>query len=1530
MRLLYRDKDGAFQLTNYTALRGLLPKYAILSHTWLVDNEQEVTYKDLMSGGAENKLAGYHKIRFCAEQAAQDGLDYFWVDTCCIDKDSSAELQEAIVSMFTWYQNATKCYTYLPDVSTTQGPWESAFRRSRWFTRGWTLQELLAPASVEFFSVEGERLGDKKSLEHHIHDITEIPLRALQGHDLAEFSIAERLSWSKNRHTSRKEDKAYCLLGIFNVFLPLIYGEGDYAYTRLREELDKRYAENAKLDQLLSTLPIATEASFNSLSNQHEPMCLPNTRTELLGDIAEWADGRDERCILWLNGIAGTGKSTVARTVSRICHDRGNLGASFFFSRGGGEVSNADKVITTLARQLAAKIPSVKRFIYEAIMEHSDVANHSFRDQWNQLILGPLSRLNANFSPSTLVFVIDALDECDSERDIRSILAAFASARSLHSPRLRILLTSRPEIAIRHSVGKMPELVRQVFTLHEIAPDVVDKDLGRFFESNFSAIREERGFEDDWPGIQNIKRLVEISCGLFIWASTACRFIREGRRLATRRVELLIHKHRSDAGPEKQLDQIYTTILQDSLRQGYNDDEKAELYEILREVLGSLVVLASPLPMESLARLLNKPPRHLDGTLADLHTIFHIPRQASRPIRLHHPTFRDFLLDKQRCIDLDFWVDAKQAHRILAESCLSVMERYLKRDICGLQSPGTPVQDVDADLIERCIPTELQYACLYWVHHCRQSEMVFADGDRVHRFFQEHYLHWLEAINLMGKSAEMGGIIRLYHSLLVPSKNTRQLTLVKDARRFIFAFQSIIKQAPLQTYCAALAFIAPSNELRAHFRSQMHPWIKDIRIAKGIVGKKKDEFNYVNDLAWTPDGRRIASGSNTAVVRFWHVPTKAALRKFEGATDKISSVAISPDGRTIAAGSDDFTVMVWHLETGDVFHVLEAHSGWVNSVFFSPDGRMLASGSMDQTVALWDAATGKALGRVDNQSSGVNSATFSPDGKLMVTGSVDQMVRVWDVSRDSAELRVELVGHEGCVNSVRFSADGKRLVSGSDDMTVRLWDIDTGTDIRKFKGHTKKVMAVAITSGWDARQVVSGSEDWAVKVWDTTNGALLHTLTGHTSGINAVVFSPDHRLLASGSFDDEVRLWDTKNWAPRGTLGDFDDDDGHDDDDAALSESSGEEWQMVVTAISGPAVGLASKAHAGTVTSVVFSPDGRLLASGSKDGTAKLWSREGGEKAKLVGHEGGICHLAFSPDSRLIASASNDRTARIWDTGTGATLHTLRDHSDGLSLVRFSPDGRLLASCSADKTVRLWDVTTGAALGTAEAHTDVVTHIAFSPDSRYLASCSADSTILLWDLETKAASAARLRGHLGRVNSVAFSVGDGQLLVSSSDDTTVRLWSRSTGSQCGIIKGDSVPVYSATVSPDQRLVASCAADGTVSLWDRVAKRGHRAVHVGAVLRRVGFSECGRYLATDRGVIEVASLFPTVELVSGSRWTNNLRADQHVLFVAKEWVTKKAENGVWLPEEYHATSVATREGLAVMGHASGALSFLAFS
>jgi hypothetical protein len=245
MRLLKRSTSGDFNLVSFDDDH--LPAYAILSHTWA--DGQEVTFGEVVAGTGKDET-GYNKIHFCMDRATEDGLEYCWVDTCCIDKSIPQELQTTVNSMFRYYERASKCYVYLSDVQMPDEvtdvqafriTWEDAFRRSRWFSRGWTLQELLAPPTVEFFSKNRKWLGTKISLEKEIHEITQIPVVALRGQSLTDFSVKERMSWAARRTTTFKEDEVYCLLGIFKVFLPLIYGEGKaYAALRLREEIARR------------------------------------------------------------------------------------------------------------------------------------------------------------------------------------------------------------------------------------------------------------------------------------------------------------------------------------------------------------------------------------------------------------------------------------------------------------------------------------------------------------------------------------------------------------------------------------------------------------------------------------------------------------------------------------------------------------------------------------------------------------------------------------------------------------------------------------------------------------------------------------------------------------------------------------------------------------------------------------------------------------------------------------------------------------------------------------------------------------------------------------------------------------------------------------------------------------------------------------------------------------------------------------------------------------------------------------------
>ncbi|USP82006.1 hypothetical protein yc1106_09280 [Curvularia clavata] len=305
IRLLQHNPDGGIVFRETTSSD--VPAYAILSHTW---GKEEITFQDIEAGaymGKAVRKAGWEKIQFCAKQAVADGLQYFWIDTCCIDKKNAVELGAAINSMFRWYQNAARCYVYLADVAKTkemdsEETWKKAFRTSRWFSRGWTLQELIAPRLVDFFSLEGERLGNKLSLEPEIHNITGIARAALRGDTLSSFSTRERRSWAEHRNTTIEEDKAYCLIGIFNISMVPNYGEGqDKAFRRLEEEIHRSY-KGVDFEQYAIKL---------NLASIPEAAQFVARERELL-NMQELLYGHSSRSIIVIHGLGGIGKTQLA------------------------------------------------------------------------------------------------------------------------------------------------------------------------------------------------------------------------------------------------------------------------------------------------------------------------------------------------------------------------------------------------------------------------------------------------------------------------------------------------------------------------------------------------------------------------------------------------------------------------------------------------------------------------------------------------------------------------------------------------------------------------------------------------------------------------------------------------------------------------------------------------------------------------------------------------------------------------------------------------------------------------------------------------------------------------------------------------------------------------------------------------------------------------------------------------------------------------------------------------------------------
>jgi WD40 repeat protein/serine/threonine protein kinase len=552
-------------------------------------------------------------------------------------------------------------------------------------------------------------------------------------------------------------------------------------------------------------------------------------------------------------------------------------------------------------------------------------------------------------------------------------------------------------------------------------------------------------------------------------------------------------------------------------------------------------------------------------------------------------------------------------------------------------------------------------------------------------------------------------------------------------------------------------------------------WYHWNRLAHREVHTLMGHAAWVSSVAFSPDGRRIASGDWVGTVKVWDVGSGQEILTLKGHTRGVNSVAFSPDGRRIASGGADNTVKVWDAGSGKETLTLKGHTNPVSSVAFSPDGGRIVSGGEDNTVRVWDTATGQETLSLKGHTRRVWSVAFSPDGRRIASGSEDRTVKVWDAGRGQEPL--SLKGHTWSVFSVAFSPDGRRLASGSQDSTVKVWDAASGQETLSLKGHTGELRSVAFSP--DGRRIASGSEDRTVKVWDASSGQETLSLKGHTGLVSSVAFSPDGRRLASGSQDSTVKVWDA---------------------------ASGQET-------------LSLKGHTWLVSSVAFSPDGRRLASGSQDCTVKVWDGGSGQETlSLKGHRGGVMCVAFSPDGRRLASGSQDCTVKVWDGGSGKETLSLKGHTFSVTSVAFSPDGQRLASGSQDCTVKVWDGGSGKETLSLKGHTFWVTSVAFSPDGRRLASGGSwDKMVKVWDAGSGQETLS-LKGHTDGVMCVAFSP-DGRRLASGSQDSTVKVWDAGSGKEILSLKGHTGWVLSAAFSPDGRRIASGGADNTVRVWD---------------------------------------------------------------------------------------------------------------
>ena len=460
----------------------------------------------------------------------------------------------------------------------------------------------------------------------------------------------------------------------------------------------------------------------------------------------------------WLNGLAGTGKSTIAQTIAERTFAEGQLGASFFCSRDFEDRSNLQFIFPTIAAQLARRYNEFRSILVPLVQSDPEIIRESLYGQMDKLIVQPLVK-----SAISTVIVIDALDECrDSEpaSAILSILSQFIS----QVPKVRFFVTGRPELHIREGF-RLPLLAEasDVFVLHEVEPSQVKSDIRLFYDHNCSEIKNRRRVLDDWPTEEQLDLLCERTAGLFVYAMATVRFIDQKNKSPEEQLHRLIESRESGlAGRTKlrantTLDSLYMSILHEA----FGDDDPEDDPKV-RSILGAVTLATNPLSPSAIATLLGFNARGVSPLLLSVHSLLIIPEDVDQPVRPFHKSFPDFIVDPARCANPRFCVYPPDQHTELLVGCLELMNRELKRNMCELPEGVTNAEVEDLkQRTEQHIDKALEYACRSWHKHLNPTISVQKpEITRVlHRFLEEKFLFWLEVLSVLGATREAVGAL---------------------------------------------------------------------------------------------------------------------------------------------------------------------------------------------------------------------------------------------------------------------------------------------------------------------------------------------------------------------------------------------------------------------------------------------------------------------------------------------------------------------------------------------------------------------------------------------------------------------------------------------------------------------------------------------------------------------------------------------------------------------------------------------------
>ncbi|KEP53346.1 putative vegetative incompatibility protein HET-E-1 [Rhizoctonia solani 123E] len=1005
-------------------------------------------------------------------------------------------------------------------------------------------------------------------------------------------------------------------------------------------------------DFLLESLRPSLSARYDSseAAALHRGACTVGTRTGELRKMLDWVYNPETNSTYWLSGMAGTGKTTIVYSLCEQLDNERLLGASFFCSRSIPECREVDRIMRSIAYQLAQFSYPFRCALIGVLRKDPELFNRGVQIQFQRLITNALVQVQETM-PEGLVVVIDALDECTDKDATAQILEALLN-RSSHLP-VKFIASSRPESVIQQQMDKQKgKRINSRLVLHEIDEGVVKTDIETYLQQALKSAN---------PSDEQIAMLVQQAGTLFIYAATIVRYVTDigfPGKSHVRLDQLLNSPILALTGAKNEIDALYTVILKLAIDSpGATDAEKNDI----KRVLGVAICAQEPMNVRAFSFVLEMAETRVHTALQALASVL-LVLKASQVVMTLHASFPDYMLDPKR--SNKYCCRRKTYQEALALGCFRwIRENKSQFNICGLESPHIRDSDVP-DLENRvgnAVSWELYYACRSWAAHLARTGKSTELLEQFSDFLSNRFLLWMEVMNLKHCMYTGPGILWCAEEWAKEKCGAEIVQLTHAAWRFVMDYQlGAAKLSTLHIYRSVLSFLPSSSPLWKHYRKHAHRLIfSDPK----IIQRKAELFGYiifdkgVTAVEWSPDGTRIIGIVGARIVVLNAVTCRVILEQGDD-SPPVTAFTISPDSNRCATFSDSL-IHVWDLHDGKLIlgPVGIEEKTWdpIKAIRYSPDGTFLAYASRFYKLHLLNAQTGH-LALDLGQHSNFNSAwstpeylLFSPNNAHIACCMQERGIRFWDVK---VKKEILIPGHANAtsITSFDYSPDGARIVSSrnKDVPTIYVHDLETGKVVLGPLKFQKGVIESVVYSPNGSR-IASSSRDKTICVWDSQTGQVCSVLIGHTDVIHSISYSPDGTRIVSSSHDRSIRIWDVRN------------------DQRVTGSTTGENsyWSTPV--------------YSSTVN----------------DNTRGSQSPGLMNDPSLVKYTYGFSDVEFyscPPDGLYVVTAHEDGTLRIWVVATKQPLYEFKGHNEAISSIFYSPNGNHMVSCDQSGSIQVWCV----------------------------------------------------------------------------------------------------------------------------------------------------------------------------------------------------------------------------------------------